>query len=212
MHRNIQTLWREGQVYGLELVVDLLLLILRYLSISYWLRARLPEATEPKRAVRDIVIDAYSIFELIVLLVLLLANPFGPVLNTVIAAYILFEIFLMLLNIIFIGKFGGINAPPASVERSILLFGLNVLQVVVAFFIFYRDWLGLSSVDAFFKAVLVLGTIGYPKVSGNLVLVVALQVFLDLILIVLLIGSFVGNLSLFRERRSRSASRGGTKK
>lgn len=202
MPENIKTLWRERKVHGLELLVDTVLLALRYLSISYWLRRLLPAAGSPERPLRDNAVDAYSVLQLVVLLVLL-ANPFGRVVSAVVAGYIVFEIYLVLLNIIFIGKFRDINAPPASVERSILLLGLNVVQVVLAFGVAYRDWLGYSTVDGIFKAVLVLGTVGYPEnASGNLVLLVALQMLLDLILVVLLISSFVGQIALFGRNRS----------
>ncbi len=123
----------------------------------------------------------------------------GPVANSLIAGYVIFDIYLNLLNIIFIGKIRAIDAPPVSIERSILLLFMNVLEVVLAFTIFYRDWLKLSTMDALFNAILVLGTIGYPNAAtGGLSLLVALQVLLDLLLIVLVISSFVGQVGLFR--------------
>lgn len=201
MRKDIQQLWRKRSVHGLELIFDTILLALRYLSISYWLRTFLPAPEDPRHTVRDNAIDAYCVLQLLALLVLL-ANPFGAILNSVIAGYILFEIYLNLLNIVFIGKFRDINAPPASVERGILLLSLNVLEVVLVFGVAYRDWLGLSTVDGIFKAVLVLGTIGYPEAPGNFVLLVALQVFLDLLLLVLIVSSFVGQISLFARGKS----------
>lgn len=202
MREDIERLWRNREVHGLELLVATVLLALRYLSISYWLRRVLPEPGHSRRPFRDNVVDAYSVLQLIALLVLL-ANPFGRIVNAAVAAYIVFEIYLVMLNIIFIGKFRDINSPPASVERSILLLGLNVAQVVLAFGIAYRDWLGYSTIDGIFRAVLVLGTIGYPdNASGNFVLLVALQILLDLILLVLLISSFVSQIALFGRNKS----------
>lgn len=193
MWKDIKGLWQERRVHGLELVFDTALLALRYLSLSYWLRRVLPAPDSVQRTSRDNAIDVYSIVQLVILSLLLVG---APIASTVIASYILFELYLNLLNIVFIGKFPKINAPPASVERSILLFILNIVQVVMVFGIFYRDWLGLTRLEAVFKAVLVFGTVGYPE-PGNLAPLVALQVFLDVILVLLVLSSFAGQLALF---------------
>lgn len=207
MGKEIKTLWDKGRVHGLELVVDTTLLVFTYLSISFWLRTVLPSPHDARRIVRDNTIDAYCFAQLVVLS-LLLVGQCGPIVDSVIAGYILFEIYLSLLNIVFIGKFREINAPPASVERSILLLLLNIVQIILAFGILYRDWLGLSRLDGIFKAILVLGTIGYPDAPGSLVLIVVLQVFLDVLLFVLVLSSFVGQLGLFSNGNPRSGAGG----
>lgn len=195
---NVRTLWRDSGVRGLERLFDTLLLLLRFLSLSFFLKRFLPDPDDARRAVRSSVIDAYCVLQLVALVILLSAS-LGPVVETVIAAYILFEIYLTLLNMIFIGTIRAIIVPPASIERTILLLFMNVLQVVLAFAIFYQHWLGLSAVDAFFNAVLVLGTIGYPTAAaGWRCLLVSLQVLLDLVLVVVILGSFVGQMTLFR--------------
>ena len=200
---NVRILWSDPRVKGLERFFDTFLLLLRFLSLSYLLKRFFDG---PRRTMRSSVIDAYCVLELTVLVILLVVN-LGPVLESVVAAYILFEIYLNLFNIIFIGKFPAINAPPASIERSILLLFMNVLHVVVAFAVFYQHWLKLSSVDAFFNAVLVLGTIGYPTAAvGWRCLLVSLQVLLDLVLLVLILSSFVGQVSLFRRSSELSQS------
>lgn len=196
MRKEIKALWSERRVHGLELIFATALLAFRYLSLSYWLRTVLPPPDDPRHTIRDNAIDAYCVIQFIALS-LVLASGFSPIIDSAIVAYILFEIYLNLLNIVFIGKFRDINAPPASVERSILVLVLNIVGVVLAFGVLYRHWLGLSKVEGLFKAVLVLGTIGYPEASGKLVLLVALQVFLDVLLFVLVIASFVGQLGLF---------------
>lgn len=201
------TLWRDPHVKGLERLFDTLLLLLRLVSLSYRVKAFLPEPDSPRRAVRSSVIDGYCVLQLIVLVILVSAR-FGPVMETIIAGYILFDIYLNLLNIIFIGKIREINAPPASIERSILLFFMNVLQVVLAFAVFYQHWLGLSVMDAFFNAVLVLGTIGYPPgATGWLCLLVSLQVLLDLVLLLLILSGFVGQVTLFRRNAEPARTR-----
>jgi hypothetical protein len=203
MQKTIKKLWKARPVHGLELIFDTVLLALRYLSVSYWLRTVLPSPRHPRRTIRDNTIDVYCIIQ-VVALAILLVGTFGPIVDSVIAGYILFETYLNLLNIVFIGKFPEINAPPASVERSILLLMVNVVEVVLAFGVLYRDWLGLSRVQGIFNAILVLGTIGYPQVHGRLVLLVALQVFLDVLLLVLVLSSFVGQLGLFSGNRNRN--------
>jgi hypothetical protein len=194
MWKDIQTFWKKN-IHGVELVFDLILLGLRILSISYWLRTILPTPESPNHKLRDNVIDIYCIFQLAVLLILLVYS-FGVFWNSIIGGYILFEIYLNLFNIVFIGK----NAPPSSVERSILLLILNVIDVVLAFSVFYRDRLDLSRFDAVFQAVLVLGTVGYPySCSGNHASIVILQIFLDFVLIVLFVSSFIGRIGLFEK-------------
>lgn len=200
---NIGILWRDPRAKGLERLLDTALLLLRFLSISYYLKRFL---SGPRRRWRSSVIDLYCVVELAVLVVLL-AGDWGPRTEQVLTAYILFEIYLNLFNIIFIGKFPAINAPPASIERSILLLFLNVLQVGLAFAVFYAHAFRLTPVNAFFRAVLVLGTIGYPpEASGWSGILVSLQVFMDLVLLVLLLSAFVSQVGLFR----RDGARGST--
>jgi len=196
---NVRILWNDPRARGLERLFGTALLLLRFLSLSYLLKRFLDG---PRRAMRSSVIDGYCVLELGVLVLLLVVER-GPVFEGVVAGYILFEIYLNLFNIIFIGKFPAINAPPASIERSILLLFLNVLQVVVAFAVFYQHAFRLSAVDALFNAVLVLGTIGYPAATtGWCGLLVSLQVLLDLVLLVLLLSRFVGQATLFRRGRN----------
>ena len=206
MRQEIKTLWRSHQdydVYGLELVFATALLALRNISISYWLGMCLPPSDHPRYKARHIwPIDLYCIAQLGALL-LLFVGAFGPIVDSWIVGYVLFDIYLNLLNIVFIGKFSDINQPPLSIERSILLLIVNVVGVVLAFGILYRDWLGLSTLKGFFSAILVFGTLGYPESSGNVVLLVALQIFLNILLLVVVVSSFVGQLGLFSNGKRR---------
>jgi hypothetical protein len=197
MWDDIKSFWKVEDIHGIEFVFDPILLGLRFLSISYWLRIKLARPGSPNLHWRNNIIDIYCIIQL-TLLLLLLVYPLGIIINSLIGGYILFEIYLNLFNIVFIGKIRTINAPPSSIERSILLLILNIIDVVLAFSVFYQDWLDLSRLDAVFQAVLVFGTIGYPSsCSGNYTFIVPLQIFLDLILIVLFISSFIGRIGLF---------------
>jgi hypothetical protein len=198
---NLSILRKSGSVHGIELLFDSFLLFLRLFSISYRLTAFCSDPTT-----RSDMVDIYCVLQLVALLVCV----FLPVPNSVgcfIAAYVLFEIYLNLFNIVFIGKFSKINAPPVSVERSLLLLLLNAFDVVLAFTLFYRHWMRLSTGCAFYGACLVLGTIGTPPLpdTGEGRPLIILQIFLDLLLIVLFLSSFAGQIGLFqREDRNQT--------
>lgn len=198
---HLRALWNNHSIKGIELLFDTILLLLRYISISYHLRRILPGADSPNRAVGTYAIDAYCVLQLIVLLTLVLTR-FGSFTETIIAGYILFEIYLNLFNILFIGKIREINAPPSSIERSILLLLINVIQVVLCFAIFYHHWLGQSNMDSFFYAMLVLGTIGFPTgAPGWPRLLISLQILLDLVLLLLNLTYFVSQIPHSRKNK-----------
>jgi hypothetical protein len=69
--------------------------------------------------------------------------------------------------------------------------------VKLIFAIFYKHALGLPVIDSIFQATLVLGTAGYPDVCGVAQLIVVLQIFLDLIIVLLLLSAFAGEVGLF---------------
>lgn len=198
MLKDFNSFRAKADVNGIERLFVSSILLLRVASSSYWLRDCLPSARGDRRWVRDNAIDLYCVAQALVLLVLLAAWA-QSLFAVLIAAYILFDLFLVLANVIFVGKFPELQAQPASVERSIILLLLNLIDVVLAFAIFYRYTLGLGTSSAVFQAALVLGTIGYPPgLQGNAQLLVVCQVGFDLILTVLLLSSFVGQLGLFR--------------
>jgi hypothetical protein len=69
---------------------------------------------------------------------------------------------------------------------------VNVIQLVLAFAIFYRTAIpNLSNMDAVFNALLVFGTIGYPKGAN---LVVGSQILLDFVLLAVFLAFVVGKL------------------
>jgi hypothetical protein len=185
---------RNEEVYGLEFVFDSLLVFCRCFSLSYWIRDPFERPLRAKQ--RTWIIDFYCCAQLATLLGLLAwSNIRG--LNTALSTYILFEIYLSLFNIVFIGKFSAINYAPTSIERVILLMFLNVLQVVAAFAVLYRSWStpGSSTSEALSQAVRVLGTVEAPAHPR---LLVDLQILLDLLLLVIFLASFAGQVGLFR--------------
>jgi hypothetical protein len=195
MKSDIAVLHEKRPVEGLEFYFDSLLLRLRLYSPSYLLNYSRPKS--------KLLVDLICLVQFLVLLVVVFLSATS--LTFAIAVFILYEIYLCLLNIVFIGKIREINAPPASIERSILLSLLNVLEVILAFGIFYKYWLELNTSDALYGAILVLGTIGTP-LDFDLMpwkgrLLVGAQVFMNLFLIVLILGSFIGQVGLFRDPR-----------
>jgi hypothetical protein len=184
----------DPPVYGLEYLFDFFLLVLRYLSVSYWMR--FPFERQGSVRWRNNAVDAWCCVELVVLLVLL-ARSNNCILNTGVCIYVLFEIYLSLFNIVFVGKFRDINYPSPSIERVILLMFLNVLHVVCVFAVLYRTWSAttMSWQHALSQAVRVLGTVEAPAQPA---LWVDLQILFDLLLLVIFLASFVGQVGVFR--------------
>lgn len=214
--QKICDLWKADEVHGIELLWDSGLLALRCVSVSYWSKDDGLNWFLDKRGIsntriwRDSLVDLYCIFQLVVLLGVLFCFR-SPRLSSWVAAYVLFEIYLNLFNIVFLSRRSeiglsqssktpvAINEPSTSVERSILLLFVNVLQVTVAFAVFYRGSIqGLIPSDAFRDAVFVFGTLGSPLNAPGLL--VALQVFLDFLLVAVILGSFVGQAGPFAKK------------
>ena len=215
---KIWRLWTTGEIHGLELLVDIAILALRYISFSYYLKDiwlnllldyRKIGSPSQRRIWRDNVIDSYCVLQFIVLLVLLACDHHSLIARFV-AAYIIFEIYLNLCSIFFLrsqkmlgsrtaaDEASAVNEPSTSVERSILLLFVNVLQVTLAFAIFYRDARPeLSPGRAFFEALLVLGTVGYPE---GFAFLIALQILLDLFLVAAILGSLIGRAGPFAKK------------
>ena len=198
MLKDFASFRAKPNVYGIERLFVSAILLLRLASSSYWFRSYLPSARGDRRWVRDNAIDLYCVVQVLALVVLLVVWA-RHLFAVWIGAYILFDLFLVLANVIFVGKFPDLQARPASIERTIILLLLNVLVVVFAFAIFYRYTLRLGISSAVFHATLVLGTVGYATgLQGSAQLLIACQIGFDLILTVLLLSSFVGQLGLFR--------------
>jgi|SRR6266446_6931272 len=199
------------KVHGIEWFFVAALLFSRLFSVAYWFRKhKLPSAHGADRTRRDNFIDCYCLLQTFVLIAASLSfasnSIFLSLISTVLAAYILFEILLTLLNIVFVGKFPELQAPPASIERSIILLFLNLVQIVMIFGIFYAYFLRLPIGRALLEATLVLGTIGYPKCSGSAQLIIGIQIFSDLIIILLLVSVFASQVGLFRRHDTAPCS------
>jgi len=167
---------------------------------------------DPRRRVwRDSTVDGYCVLQLLILLGIFLRSE-RPVLNSVLGWYIIFEIYLNLLSILFLppqreigpptpaDEPSAVNEPSTSPERSILLLFINVVQLVLAYAVFYRGVLHVPRSSAFLYAVLVFGTVGHPPLSETPPWLVASQVCLDFILVAAVLGSFVGQAGPFARR------------
>src|SRR5947208_2692896 len=96
------------------------------------MRACLPSPSSGRRRIRDNAIDIYCVVQVVAVSAILVLYPWG-IIPIAIGAYILFELFLVNLNIIFVGKFPKIQAPPASIERTVILLFINLIEVTVIF-------------------------------------------------------------------------------
>ena len=110
--------------------------------------------------------------------------------TAILAGVLLATNIIILLNVLFLTKLSFIG-PPASDERSLLLFFLNVIQAVLTFAILYHCKLSISVGQALFKTLLVFGTIGYPVGAEK---IVGFQIATDFLLLAVFLAFFVGNL------------------
>ncbi len=174
------------EVRGIERTFDLIICALKITPLSqiiqfFWGR-------------RDqgptLFIDMYVVVATILLGGLLWVSDVVPWLSAGVAGYILASAIIILLNVLFLSKLSFIG-PAASNERTLLLFMLNVAQVVLAFAIFYRLTLHIPARRALFEAVGVFGTISYPKGVNA---IVGLQIVIDFMLLAVFLAFFVGRL------------------
>src|SRR5258708_26299076 len=142
--------------------------------------------------------DTFVVGATIVLFYLLLWVDSWPQLSFLIAFYLLANIIIILLNILFLTKIVG---RVASYERTLILFMLNVAQVVLIFAIFYRwERPDLEAKDALVMALLVFGTIGYEQGAKP---IAAFQFVIDFMLLAVFLAHFVRRLWEDRGTKAR---------
>jgi hypothetical protein len=191
---DLRRIYATDEVRGIEKAFDLLIFAVQVVILSqiaqfFWGR-------------RDQgpwwFIDVYVPAATVILMGLLGCSDYFPRVSAIVALYLLASTIVVLFNVLFIGKLSFIWSV-ASNERTLLLFMLNVIQVVLAFAIFYRWSLpNLSTWDALFKALLVFATIAYPNGSEA---IAGSQIAIDFLLLAVFLSFFVGNLG---KRKSRS--------
>jgi hypothetical protein len=196
--RDFLYIWSTEKIGGLERLVALWLVVTRLVSVSWWLRTPFGDpASGAPRSQRDMVVDTYVVGFLLLLAYLLFRQKPVNLLAVCLGAYAIFELYMTLFRILLLGKHSGMNAPTASFERSLILLSVNAFEVVLGFGLFYAYILCIAGREALLQSALVFGTVGYPPAS-RVALIVVTQVFLDVILIVFFIGTFAGQVGLFR--------------
>ena len=185
---DLGKIFMTPEVRGIERTFDLIICALKIATLSqiiqfFWGR----RDQGPTHFV-----DMYVLVATILLGGLLWVSDVVPWLSAVVAGYILVSTIIVLLNVLFLSKLSFIG-PVASNERTLLLFMLNVAQVVLAFAIFYRLTLHIPARHALFEAVGVFGTISYPKGANA---IVGLQIVIDFMLLAVFLAFFVGRLGV----------------
>jgi uncharacterized membrane protein YphA (DoxX/SURF4 family) len=141
-------------VHGVERSFNLIIYFAKFLTIpamiELFCRRKLPPW----------VAEWFVVVTTIVLVCLLILSDWAPKLSVIVGTYFLASTIVILLNVLFLTKNFG---TPASNERTLLLFVINVVQIILAFAIFYRRQLGLRTGEALFEALRVFGTLGYPE-------------------------------------------------
>jgi hypothetical protein len=220
---RLKDIRQTKEIHGLEWLFALSVHFLHVLTISGWIKFAFDPLVRPlpedELARRNKAIEAWVILELAVLLFAIFYPPPVRCLRVAVAAYLLYEILLNLSSIIFVGKLRGyastssnkiysqtsskeIYPPTSSIERSLLLFGVNIAQVTLIFAIFYRAIFSFTPQRAIFESARVLGTIGHPELGDAYYYwwVVTSQILTDLVLLVVFLAAFVGNLAAFKRK------------
>ncbi len=183
-----------SEVSGIEKNFDLIIYLLTIFVPSVW-----AQICFGGRYAGISFIERYVVGVVTLILICFLVWP-GYV-PAVLAGFLLATNIIILLNVLFLTKLSFIG-PPASDERSLLLFFLNVIQAVLTFGIFYRCKLAISASKAFFQTLLVFGTIGYPSGAET---IVGVQIAVDFLLLAVFLAFFVGNLRSGRPDKSQAS-------
>ena len=179
--RKIRISKKVGVIEG---IFDEIIFHLKYLVPSQWIiEAR--KWSDPYS-----VVDAYVFVTTILSVAILWWSNYAPLASALVATYFLAGTIVNVLNVVFLTKIFG---RPVSTERTLLLFFLNVAQVLLTFAIWYRFMLGKQAGEAFFNAMLVFGTLGYPKEKGADVFV-GLQIATDFFLLAVYLAFIVSNM------------------
>jgi hypothetical protein len=181
--RKIRT---SKKLVGIEWIFDPVIFCLKYLVLIQWILKGY-RWSNPYR-----VTDLYVVITTILSATILIWSDYAPLLSALVASYLLAGTIINIANVVFLTKVFG---QPISNERTLLLFIFNVAQVVLTFAIWYRYAPGMRAGEALFKAMLVFGTVGYPKGAD---LIVGIQIATDIFLVAIFLAFILGNLG--RER------------
>jgi hypothetical protein len=170
---------------GIEWAAATALYLVWYTLLSYWLSRITIKG-------RGRIIEVYVVCTLAITI---LNWTWGPTLwATALCSYFSTSTIVTLLQVLFLNKgLGHMESP----ERSLLLFILNVFQMLFMFASWYYLVTPLSKEDALFHAVLVLATLGYPS---NTPTIVELQIAADFVLLAVFLAHLLGQVGLTRTK------------
>jgi hypothetical protein len=185
---DLGKIYATAEVRGLEKYFDLAIFALTILIpsqiVQIWFWGR-------RDQVPAWFAEVYVGAATILLLGLLWWSDVVPWVSAAVACYLLASIIIYLLNVLFLSKLmGGV----LSAERTLQLFMFNVVQVLLAFAIFYRLTLHIPARRALFEALLVFGTLHYPEAKA----IVGLQIAIDFLLLAVFLAVFAGSLRIDR--------------
>ena len=119
----------------------------------------------------------------------------------ILCSWFLFSTVVVLLHVVLLSKvFGDVK----SVERSLILFICNVIQLVFTFSIWY-ELAHLTKGKALFSAILVFATLGYPKEAPPLL--VGIQIATDFLLLAIFLAHIVGRVGYRRKETEGKITR-----
>jgi hypothetical protein len=182
---GLQKITKAPNLPGIEKPAGVLLFILKTFVLTEFIQLFWNWKTNQKwkKWLPDCYVGLVTVF----LFILLVWFPIRWI-----AIYFLASIIVYLLNVVLLDHkvFGGVRSP----ERSLILFMLNVVQVVLIFAILYRlerpEELG-GWRDALVDALLVLGTVAVPFALKERP-IAAFQVAVDFVLLAVFLAHFVG--------------------
>src|SRR5215471_5596906 len=186
---DLRKIWKADELQGIERPVDVILFVLKTLTLTELIQLLGWNWKDKLTSFPDWYVFGVTVF----LGILLRWSPswsFWPrCLSVVIAIYFLGSVMVYLLNVVLLDH--KVFGDPRSPERSLILFILNVAQVVLIFAILYSSWLpNLGSGEALVDAVLVFGTVSLQK--GVEPKLAAIQVAIDVMLLAVFLAHFVG--------------------
>jgi hypothetical protein len=197
---DLRKIYSTDEVRGFEKAFDLVIFFSMIATISQLLQFLFWGRRD--RAARWFI-DAYVFVATVVLICFLVWPDSFPRVSCFVAWYLLASTVVVLFNVLFLTKLSFIG-PVASYERTLLLFLVNIVQVVLAFAILYRLTLpNLNAWKALYESLLVFGTIGYPKGAEP---IVGIQIAIDFVLLAVFLAFVVGRLGKSDKRQSENGN------
>ena len=163
-------------------------------TLAFWLRIILSRFSEMSQT---LMVEIYVVGSVIVTIAAWLWAP--TFWWAMFCSWFLFSTVVVLLHVVLLSKvFGDIY----SAERSLILFILNVVQLVFTFSIWYELEANQTKAVALFNALLVFATVGYPQEAPAVI--VGAQIAADFLLLVIFLAHIVGRVGYRQDGISES--------